>query len=107
MILPSLCFESSLAIRPGAASGIGAAISKTLAVRGAKVGMLDIDETAVNATAADMAAGGMDVIGIACDVARDAECEAAIHSITAHYGGIDILVNNAGITQRSALSIQR
>lgn len=94
--------KNKIAVVTGAASGIGASISKTLAVKGAKVGMLDIDETAVNAAAADMAAGGMDAIGICCDVARDAECEAAINSITAHYGGIDILVNNAGITQRSA-----
>ncbi len=47
-------------------------------------------------------ADGMDAIGIGCDVAREMECEAAIQSIIAHYGGIDVLVNNAGITQRSA-----
>jgi len=64
--------------------------------------MLDIDETAVNAAAVGLTAAGMDAVGICCDVARDAECEAAMRSITADYGGIDILVNNAGITQRSA-----
>ena len=94
--------KNKIAVVTGAASGIGAAISKTLAAKGAKIGMIDIDETAVNAAAADLVAGGMDAVGIYCDVARDAECEAAIRSVTAHYGGIDILVNNAGITQRSA-----
>jgi len=95
-------FKNKIAVVTGAASGIGAAISKTLAAKGAKLGMLDIDETAVTAAATELATGGMDAIGMGCDVARDAACKAAIDSIIAHYGGIDILVNNAGITQRSA-----
>ncbi|MGD9240588.1 MAG: SDR family NAD(P)-dependent oxidoreductase, partial [Desulfobacterales bacterium] len=94
--------KNKIAVVTGAASGIGAAISKTFAAEGAKLGLLDIDEAAVKAAADDMVADGMDAIGIGCDVAREMESEAAIHSIIAHYGGIDVLVNNAGITQRSA-----
>jgi NAD(P)-dependent dehydrogenase (short-subunit alcohol dehydrogenase family) len=94
--------KNKIAVVTGAASGIGAAISKTFAAKGAKLGLLDIDETAVKSVAADMVSDGMHAIGIGCDVAREMECEAAMNSITAHYGGIDILVNNAGITQRSA-----
>jgi len=94
--------KNKIAVVTGAASGIGAAISKTFVAKGAKLGLVDIDETAVKAAADDMVADGMDAIGIGCDVAREVECEAAIHSIIAHYGGIDVLVNNAGITQRSA-----
>ena len=94
--------KNKIAVVTGAASGIGAAISKAFASKGARLGLLDIDEAAVKAAAADMVADGMDAIGICCDVAREAECEAAINAIVTHYGGIDILVNNAGITQRSA-----
>jgi len=94
--------KNKITVVTGAASGIGAAISKTFAAKGARLGLIDIDETAVKAAADDMVADGMDAIGIGCDVAREMECEAAIHSIIAHYGGIDVLVNNAGITQRSA-----
>jgi len=94
--------KNKIAVVTGAASGIGAAISKTFAARGAKLGLLDIDETAVEAAAAAMVADGIDAIGICCDVARETECEAAINAIVEHYGAIDILVNNAGITQRSA-----
>lgn len=86
----------------GAASGIGAAISQAFAARGAKLGLLDIDESACKAAATGMVARGVDAIGICCDVAREADCEAAVNAIVEHYGAIDILVNNAGITQRSA-----
>ena len=94
--------KNKIAIVTGAASGIGAAVSKAFAARGAGLGLLDIDEAAVKAAADELVAGGVDAIGIGCDVAREEECEAAIRSVTAHFGGIDILVNNAGITQRSA-----
>ena len=94
--------KNKIAVITGAASGIGAAISKKFGAGGAKLGLLDIDETAVDAAAADLVAAGMDAIGFCCDVARETECEAAIKAIVAHYGAIDILVNNAGITQRSA-----
>jgi len=94
--------KNKIAVVTGAASGIGAAISNAFAAKGARLGLIDIDETAVKAAADDMVSDGMEAIGIGCDVAREVECETAIHSITAHYGGIDILVNNAGITQRSA-----
>jgi len=94
--------KNKIAVVTGAASGIGAAISKAFAAKGARLGLIDIDETAVEAAANNMVSDGMDAIGIGCDVAREAECETAINAIVEHYGGIDILVNNAGITQRSA-----
>ena len=100
--MPTKDLNRKIAVVTGAASGIGAAISKTFAARGAKLGLLDIDETAVQAVAADMVSDGIDAIGICCDVASETECEAAINAIVGHYGAIDILVNNAGITQRSA-----
>jgi NAD(P)-dependent dehydrogenase (short-subunit alcohol dehydrogenase family) len=100
--MASNALSNKIAVVTGGASGIGAAISKTFAANGAKVGLLDIDETAVEAAAADMVARGFDARGICCNVAREAECETAIQTLIAHYGGIDILVNNAGITQRSA-----
>ena len=46
--------KNKIAVVTGAASGIGAAISKTFAARGARLGLLDIDEVAVKAAANDL-----------------------------------------------------
>jgi NAD(P)-dependent dehydrogenase (short-subunit alcohol dehydrogenase family) len=54
-----------------------------------------------------LAARGFEAQGVRCDVAREDECETAIRTLIAHYGGIDILVNNAGITQRSAFAVTK
>ena len=102
--MPTNDLKDKIAVVTGAASGIGAAICKTFADKGARLGLLDIDEAGVKAAAAAMVADGRDAIGIYCDVSREAECAAAINSIIDQYGGIDILVNNAGITQRSAFA---
>ena len=96
--------KNKIAVVTGAASGIGAAISRTLADNGAKIGLMDNDQSALEAAADDMVALGYDVRAICCNVAREAECETAMRELVAHYGGIDILVNNAGITQRSAFT---
>jgi NAD(P)-dependent dehydrogenase (short-subunit alcohol dehydrogenase family) len=100
MIRPSV--KNKIVVVTGAASGIGASISKTFSRQGATIGMLDKDEKGVKAAAAELAGAGMTAVGLACDVSDENQCAKAIGEIIDRYGGIDILVNNAGITQRSA-----
>jgi NAD(P)-dependent dehydrogenase (short-subunit alcohol dehydrogenase family) len=95
-------YKNKIVVVTGAASGIGASISRKFAQAGATIGMLDKDEKGVRAAAAELVAAGMNAVGLPCDVSQEAQCAAAIRVIIDRYGGIDILVNNAGITQRSA-----
>jgi NAD(P)-dependent dehydrogenase (short-subunit alcohol dehydrogenase family) len=95
-------FKDKVVVVTGAASGIGAAIARRFAGEGAKVGLLDMDEAGVQSAAADLKTAGVDVVGLACDVASEDQCALAIKELIARYGGVDLLVNNAGITQRSA-----
>jgi len=76
----------------GAGSGIGAATARLLALRGARVAVMDRD--------ADSAAAVADEIGglaLTCDVSDSAAVDAAIARADAELGGLSGLVNNAGI----------
>jgi NAD(P)-dependent dehydrogenase (short-subunit alcohol dehydrogenase family) len=77
----------------GAASGIGLAVAKMAAARGARIGLLDRDEAAL-ALAARML--GDAALPIACDVADAAAVHAAVETAAQWLGGIDAVVNSAG-----------
>ena len=82
----------------GASRGIGAAVAKKLAGKGAKViinyaGAQDEAEQTVKA----IRANGGDAIAVKADVSKAAEVTSLFDAAIAHYGRIDVLVNNAGI----------
>jgi len=93
-----MLLKDKVAIVTGGASprGIGKATARLFAEHGAKVAILDLDAAAAAAAAQDL---GPAHIGLACDVARKADCERAASEVVKRFGTIDVLVNNAGITQ--------
>ena len=93
-------FKDKVVVVTGAASGIGNAICRRFAREGARIGLLDMDETAVRGAADNLSAVGVDAVGIRCNVVSEDDCTSAIKEILGLYGGIDVLVNNAGITLR-------
>ncbi|HEY6868533.1 MAG TPA: SDR family NAD(P)-dependent oxidoreductase, partial [Novosphingobium sp.] len=77
--------------------GIGRAIALQLARDGARLACLDLDLARAEATAAMIRAEGGEAIGLAGDVTRAADCQAAVAATRERFGGLDILVNNVGI----------
>jgi NAD(P)-dependent dehydrogenase (short-subunit alcohol dehydrogenase family) len=100
--MPVDTFKDKVVVVTGAASGIGNAICRRFGRDGSRIGLLDMDKTAVQAAADKLNAAGVDAVGIPCDVVNENDCHSAVNEIIDLFGGIDILVNNAGITQRSA-----
>jgi NAD(P)-dependent dehydrogenase (short-subunit alcohol dehydrogenase family) len=81
----------------GAASGIGEAISFTLARAGAFVYVADLDEKNGERVAGEIKNEGKKSAFLKLNVAEKADCETAAQIILAHHARLDILVNNAGI----------
>jgi NAD(P)-dependent dehydrogenase (short-subunit alcohol dehydrogenase family) len=101
-VMPLL--ENHIAVVTGAASGIGRAIAAGYAREGARVVLLDIDET----QAAEAASQIRDAHGAAesfrLDVTQRRDCTAIAKEIEEKIGPVSILVNNAGINRRNAFT---
>ena len=95
-------FRGKTVVVTGAASGIGLALCGEFAGHGAKIALLDRDETALKREQEKLTDRGADCLGIVCDVSQNDQSSGAIQRVISHYGGVDVLVNNAGITQRGA-----
>ncbi|MBI2239340.1 MAG: SDR family NAD(P)-dependent oxidoreductase [Magnetospirillum gryphiswaldense] len=80
------------AIVTGGGSGLGAETARALAKQGAKVAVLDLNEAAVQAVAAEI--GG---VGLVCDVTSAESVENAIVAARAKHGAARICVNCAGV----------
>ena len=91
--------EGRKAIVTGAAKGMGAAITTTLAREGADVVLAARDTTPLEKVAEEVRALGRDAFVVGCDVTSDAEVRAMVARALDVFGGrIDILVNVAGVT---------
>lgn len=80
----------------GASRGIGRALARELAQRGAVVGLSARDEDGLRALAAELPGDGHVVLP--CDVADAAAVAASTAAFVEQAGGIDLLVANAGFT---------
>ncbi len=81
----------------GAASGIGKEIAATFAREGAKVAIADLNQDAADAAARGLQAAGGAAMGVAMNVADEAQVNAGVEAVARAWGGIDVLVSNAGI----------
>lgn len=91
----------SVVLITGAAGGIGSAIARRYAREGARLALLDVDETGLGAVGDDLSRSGADVVTLVCDITDEEACRRAVGEAVEALGGIDILVNNAGRTHLS------
>lgn len=92
-----LCLEGKVAVVTGAASGIGAAVSRQLAHEGAEVVIADLNEEAAHATAAAIRADGGRARAFTVDVADFEGVQRLVDFTVETCGGLDLAVNNAGV----------
>ena len=92
-----LSFENSVALVTGAGMGMGLATAEAFAEAGAAVALADVNEDAVRAAAAELAAAGHQSIAIHCDVSDEADVAAMVEQTVSTFGRLDAAFNNAGV----------
>lgn len=86
----------------GETIGNGRATALALAREGARLLLVDIDQTSVKETQAILREEGFEAEVALADVTREADCRAVIEQATGHYGRLDILHYSAGIGYKKA-----
>lgn len=95
-------FENKVILITGASSGIGAHAAVHLAKKGAKISLVDRNESGlVDVSEQVISAGGPKPLKIIGDVTKD--CERIIGDTVSHFGKLDVLINNAGIVARNSV----
>lgn len=91
--MPLRAFDKRVAVVTGAARGLGAALAKELAARGAIVALVDVDPSVIDSAAAL----GAQHRGFVVDVSDRAAVTRFADDVRASLGSVDLLVNNAGV----------
>jgi 3-oxoacyl-[acyl-carrier protein] reductase len=91
--------KDKVSLVTGASRGIGRAIARELAARGATVLAAARDPEKLAAVVSEIVAEGGKALPLPLDVADAASVEAAFDALLKAHGRLDHLVNNAGITR--------
>ena len=90
-------FTGKVALVTGGGSGLGEAISKDLAAKGAKVVVTDINLDAAERVVSEITEAGGTASAIKQDTSAKEDSEEVVQFAVDTYGGLNFAVNNAGI----------
>lgn len=94
-------FDNKTVVVTGASSGIGEALAREFAARGARVVLGARSAGKLEQIAGEIRAAGAEAAWCAADVAKPEECRALIDTAVENFGGVDVLVCNAGLSMRA------
>ena len=90
--------DSKVVVVTGAASGIGQALARVLANRGAVLALVDIAENELQSICAELCVSGSTVSSHIVDVSDRAAMEQLPQQVLDAHGTVDVLINNAGVS---------
>ncbi|CAN5859309.1 SDR family NAD(P)-dependent oxidoreductase [soil metagenome] len=86
-----------VAVVTGAASGIGRALAERFAAEGMSVVLADVEREPLEATTADLAATGAQVLAVPTDVSDGDQVDALAAATLERFGAVHLVCNNAGV----------
>ena len=92
-------FRGRVVLITGGSRGLGLALARELAARGARIALCGRGETALEAAARQLRSLGAEVLARPCDVGDREQVERMVEEATGRFGRVDILIANAGIIQ--------
>ena len=84
-------------------SGVGVATAKAFADQGAKILIVDMEETAAQITESAITEAGGEASIYVADVAHESGCRELVEAAVESYGKLDILMNSVGILGRGSV----
>ncbi|MEE8580532.1 MAG: SDR family NAD(P)-dependent oxidoreductase [Myxococcota bacterium] len=90
-------FKERVAVITGGAGGIGMAMGRAFAARGARLVLADLDEARLADATRTLSDEGSEVLAVPTDVTQQESVDALADTTFKHYGAAHIVCNNAGI----------
>jgi NAD(P)-dependent dehydrogenase (short-subunit alcohol dehydrogenase family) len=90
-------FRDRVAVITGGGGGIGAAMARAFAARGARLVLADVDEAAAARVATELSSSGAETLVVQTDVTALASVEALAEAAERRFGPVHIVCNNAGV----------
>ena len=88
-------FAGRTVLVTGAARGIGRCIAYSFAEAGARVGIIDCNESSAIEVVLELQSRGFDARPFIADLALPGEARRVVDQAASHFGRLDVLVNNA------------
>lgn len=90
--------QGTVAVITGAGSGIGLAMANAFAGRGCSIVLADVQDDALAAAEAQIAARGVDTLRVHTDVSKPDQVDALAAATLERFGAVHVVCNNAGVS---------
>lgn len=90
-------FQGKVAVITGGASGFGREFALKAHSLGMKLVLADVQQDALEGTAAELRAQGAQVVALRCDVRKSADVQALADAALREFGAVHLVFNNAGV----------